>query len=133
MHAAPAYPYDAVGGGCFITGRYQFDEGERCLDLDVDLDALPPYGRLVLSERAIKGMVVELGWTLLTPELTEHIDTLEAELSELRSQLDELSDAMAGMVDVPAVRKALDVVARRVGGKDSLDEWLETLPKVNRR
>lgn len=126
------YPFDSVKGGCFVLGRYEVPRGEKVLDLDIDMDSLPQFGRLCLSEAAVRCMVVELGWELLTPQLSAHLDSLQSEVDDLRAQLDELSDAMVGMVDVPAVRAALEVVARRVAGKDSVGEWLETLPKVGR-
>lgn len=133
MRAQGSYPYDAVGGGCFVTGRYEFAAGERCVVLDIDMDSLPPYGMLCLSERAVACMMNELGWERLSPELNEHLDELESEVERLRSTVEELADAMTGMVDVPAVKAALDVVARRVRGKDGIADWLDTLPKAGAR
>jgi hypothetical protein len=130
MRAVDSYPLDAAFGCCFVLRR---DERERVLDLEVDIDTLPPYGRLCISEAALRCMVVEMGWTLLTPEVqAEHDATLEA-LSDACVQLDELMGAMAGIVNLEAVTRAMEVAARRVAGKDSIEEWVNSLDKAERR
>lgn len=56
MQARNAYPTDAVTGGCFVTRRYEIAPGEKVCDLDIDLDTLPAWGRLVVSELAVRLM-----------------------------------------------------------------------------
>ena len=70
MRALDAYPHDAVIGTCFVTGRYEVAEGEQVLDTGVDVESLPMFGRLCLSEPAVRDMVGTLGWQIATPELS---------------------------------------------------------------
>ena len=133
MRAVPAYPPGVATGGCFITGRYEVGVNERVLDLEVEIDNLPPFGRLCLCEPILQGMVTEMGWRLVTPELQAEHDDLVVELAETHEQLAELMAAMAGIVNLPMVEHAMSVAARKVAGKESVHEWIDSLPKAERR
>jgi hypothetical protein len=110
MQARPAYPVDAVGGACFITGRYEIDEGEQIIDLDRDTDAMPMFGRLCVSELAVRQMNACLGWEVdarLQAKVAEQrtqIRELRTELRTLRASLDSIGEALraAGIVLPPA-------------------------------
>jgi len=56
MQARNAYPVDTCTGGCFVTKRYEIAPGEKVCDLDTDLDTLPAWGRLVVSELGVRMM-----------------------------------------------------------------------------
>lgn len=132
MRSVAAYPLDAVTGGCFVLSRWEVPEGGQVLDLDIDVENLPNFGRLCLSEDAVRTMVTALGWKLLTPEVEAEMDATQEVLSDALVQLDELVEAMAGMVNLPAVERALDVAARRVSGKDSIQEWVDSLDRPSK-
>jgi hypothetical protein len=128
MRAVDHYPPDTVTGACFVLGRFELAPGEMVVDLDRDLEFLPAVGRLCVSEDAVREMNRTLGWRLWTEEAQVEFDaTLEA-LSDVIAQRDELMDAVAGMVNLPAVERALEVAARQIAGKDSIAEWIDTLP-----
>lgn len=127
MRVTDSYPIDTAKGGCFVLGRYEVPPGQHVLALDLDVEMLPPYGRLCLSEEAVRCMVTTMGWKLLTPEMQAEMDATQEVLADALVQLDELVEAMAGMVNLPAVERALDVAARRVAGKDSVADWVASL------
>lgn len=133
MRLEPAYPPDTVTGACFVTGHWQLRPDEQVIDLDIYVDALPPLGRLVISEKAVEQFMNLLGWERADPKMESALEVALEEVELLRGQFDELVEAVEAMVNLPAVNRAIEVAARRVGSKDSLDEWLETLPKAGRR
>ena len=103
MDAVGHYPHDAVKGACFISGRYEVAAGEHVLDTGIDVESLPAYGRLCLSQRAVLDMVETLGLKIATVEMLEaHEAALEA-LSDATAQLGEMKEAMAAMVTVRRV------------------------------
>jgi len=121
------YPGFAVAGSCFMS-RCMLEPGERVLDTDVDVENLPGYGRLVISERMVRDMVPLFGWTLMTPALERNHAELVAELDDTRAQLHDLMEAMAGIVNLPTVERALSIAARQVAGKATVQEWIDSLP-----
>jgi hypothetical protein len=107
MQTRTAYPHDALTGGCFVSGDYSTDE--PIVDLDIYVDALPPFGRLCVSAKGVRMMVAALGWELMTPAFadalrltSEEADRLEHENSALRGALGRVIDAaqLAELVQV---------------------------------
>src|SRR4051812_44307088 len=130
MHATDRYPVNAVKGGCFLLGRYEVGPGHKVMDLDTDLDDLPMHGRLCISEDAVESMVGALGWHLWTQERQDELDAANGALLDACGQLDELMAAMAGLLNIPQVEHAMSVAARKVAGKESVTEWIDSLPKA---
>lgn len=106
MQPRPAYPVDAVTGGCFVTRRYEIAPGEQICDLDCDLDALPPWGRLCVSELGIRMMANCIG--LEIPEqnvmdanarLREENRRLKGDITRMRSAVHQILGAadLAGL------------------------------------
>ena len=95
MRRADVYPHDAVTGCCFVTGDY---EPGNIVDLEVYLDALPPYGRLCLSEKAVRDMVTALGWVWPDPELEASFEESLEQIERLREENMRLRRAVASIL-----------------------------------
>lgn len=106
MQLRDAYPVDTVGGSCFLTGAYEVSEGERVVDLDLDLETKPAWGRVCLSEGAVRQMAVLLGWEI-SPRKAEAISRLRAENGVLRAELAEMRKAVRSVVDGAALAGAM--------------------------
>ncbi len=88
MQLRDHYLNDPVGNSCFITGRYEVAEGERIIDLDLDLETKPAYGRVCLSELAVKLLNQQLGWNVEP----------EAKLTDLRRENKQLREHNAQLL-----------------------------------
>lgn len=92
MERRDHYPTDTVTGGCFLTGDYATDEG--VVDLNVNLDTLPAWGRLCISPKAVRGLVTTLGW-----ELRSEADSkLKVENKRLKAENDRMHAAVDGVL-----------------------------------
>lgn len=98
MQTRDRFPVDAVTGGDFVTGRYQLAPGERVVDLDVDLDALPAWGRLCVHQQTVELMMVALGWTH-DENLTAKNRALQAEVTRLRKVNKQMRNAVLAVID----------------------------------
>lgn len=98
MQARPAYPLDAVTGGCIVTRRYEVAPDEQICDLDVDLDTLPAWGRLCVSELGVRMMANCLGLNIVEPGTLEALkgenDGLRAENTRMRRAFSEIAHAV---------------------------------------
>lgn len=98
MQLRDRFPVDAVTGGDFATGRWEIEPGERVVDLDVDLDALPAWGRLCLHERTVRLMMNTLGWNY-DPEISSKVQKQAAEITRLRKINKQMRDALVSVVE----------------------------------
>ena len=105
MQTLDAYPQRSVGGSCFVTKRYELDEGERVVSLDIDLANLPTHGLLVVSEEAIRQMCVSLGWQT-DVHGAERLAAAQAQVAELEDTNSKLQAALAMVVSVQAITYA---------------------------
>lgn len=105
MRGIDAYPHDAVTGCCFVTGDYSPGE---IVDLEIYLDALPPYGRLCVSGKAVRDMVTALGWTWPSKEQDSEFNELVAENAQLREQNYEMRRACAHILTAANLAKVKD-------------------------
>ena len=109
MRGVDAYPHDAVTGSCFITGDYAPGE---IVDLEIYLDALPPYGRLCVSGKAVRDMVTALGWAWPSAEQDAQLDMLVEANAHLRDENQKMRKAVAAILS-----------AAKLSG---LQEWMVT-------
>jgi hypothetical protein len=97
MHAVQRFPVYAVGNACLVAPSHELEPGERVLDLDIEVDMLPPSGRLCVSEHGVRMMCNELG---LSIDDGREIDELQATIERLRDENDELREAIAQTYNV---------------------------------
>lgn len=98
MQLRDRYPADVVTGGCVITGDYSTDE--PIVDLDLDVDTLPAFGRICISAKGVRLLNRCLGWDV-DPDLPEQLDALRAQLDDaerenlaLRNHLRTVAEAL---------------------------------------
>lgn len=111
MQARPAYPVDAVTGGCFVTRRYEIADGELICDLDCDLEALPAWGRLCVSELGVRMMANCLGIEIPDRDVIRENEELVAANDALSRENDELREAVAQVFDVAKIVNLAQVLA----------------------
>lgn len=102
MRRSDIYPTDALTGSCFVTGDYT---PGNIVDLEIYVDALPPYGRLCLSTKAVRDMVTCLGWRW--PDADLEADLHEANLiaDRLREENHRLRKAVANILKATELAK----------------------------
>jgi hypothetical protein len=81
MKTRATFPAYAVRNADFVTGQRKTG---RVLDLQVDIETLPPVGMLCVHEDTVKAMVTKLGWKLENDEALAHA---ESQVIELKDQL----------------------------------------------
>lgn len=98
MQLRDRYPVDTVTGGCIVTGDYS--NREAIVDLDLDVETLPSFGRICISATGVRLLATCLGWDMdpTLPELRDalqaQVDDLEAENRALRAHLQTIADAL---------------------------------------
>jgi hypothetical protein len=110
MQSRPAYPLDAVTGGCFVTRRYEIAPGEQICDLDCDLEALPAWGRLCVSELGVRMMANCLGIEIPEDNILDANAKLREENRRLRTENTSLRKAIAAVLDAAELAN-LEVIA----------------------
>lgn len=113
------YPATAAGGACFITKRYEVEPGERVIDLQIDLETLPAFGHLCVSEKAVRLLNVELGWDVDT-DVKQKLKEARSRETELRSENRRLRLAINSIIDAAALA-GIDTELLR----DEVDEPVE--------
>lgn len=99
MQVRDVFPVNSVKGGDFVTGRYEVAPGERVVDLDTDLDAMPAWGRLCVHEETVKAMMTALGWELPDEPMARRFQHQAAELARLRKVNKQMRDALIAVVE----------------------------------
>lgn len=108
MRLLSAFPPDSVGGHCFITRKY--DPSEGVIDLNVDLEELPPHGRLCIHPVAVRAMCDLVGWVPVDKaDRKNRLDELDRENADLRRQLAEAQNALSDVL------RARDLVGTMLG------------------
>lgn len=97
-----AYPTDAITGSCFVTGDYT---PGNIVDLEIYVDALPPYGRLCLSEKAVRDMVTALGLKWPSADLEAQLEDAQASVAHLREENQRLRKAVANILRATELAK----------------------------
>lgn len=112
MHAVDRFPVYAVGNACLIAPYHELEPGEQVIDLDLEVEMLPPSGRLCISEHGVRQMAQELG--LSVSDAREN-DELWAINDQLRQENAELREAIVQVFDVAKFVSLAQVLAD-VGG-----------------
>lgn len=98
MQRRDRYPVDVVTGGCLVTGDYS--NREQIVDLDLDVETLPAWGKICISATGVRLMATCLGWNVdptiddQLAQLTAERDELEEENRELKAHLQTIADAL---------------------------------------
>lgn len=90
MKTLTAFPIDTATGACLITRKGDPAKVGRIIQLDVDMEQMPRYGVLCISEKGVEILVAQLGMKVdhgNTQDLQTLNDMLRAELTELRAAL----------------------------------------------
>ena len=116
MRVLDEWPW-GVAYGCDFVDRMRttIEPGERCIDLQLDLEDMVPTGILVLHERTVRDMVIHLGWVLEDPHAPDKL-TAAVELNRaLRQENAALRSALATIAkkssSVPEVSVTADELA----------------------
>jgi len=108
MHVVTRFPVYAVGNACLVAPFHELEPGERVIDLDVEVDMLPPSGRLCISEHGVRLMAKELGLEISDGH---EVDELWAANQRLNDENDELREAIAQIFDVAKFVNLAQVLA----------------------
>jgi hypothetical protein len=86
MQLRDRFPVSAVIGCDFVSRSSELGPGERVVDLDVDLDTLPAWGILCISEATVRNMMALLGFDY-DPDLAANLKACRAENAALKRTL----------------------------------------------
>ena len=107
MQTRTAYPTDTVTGGCFISGDYSTDE--PIVDLDIYIDALPPFGRLCVSAKAVRMLVATMGWQLMSEDVLVGLDEANDDNRRLAAENRRLRNALSNIIEAAALCELVQV------------------------
>ena len=116
MQLRDRYPVDTVTGACLITRR---SDVETIVDLDLDVDTLPAWGRICISESGVRQLMTCLGWELPEENVLDANAKLRADNRSLRTENTALRTAIRNVLDA-ATLAGLEPVAAN-------DELMEAL------
>jgi hypothetical protein len=112
MQLRDRYPVDTVTGACLVTRR---SDVEPIVDLDLDVDTLPAWGRICISQTGVRQLMTCLGWELpeenvlaANAKLRDDNRVLRKENTGLRAAIRNVLDA-ATIAGLDAAASALDV------------------------
>lgn len=128
MKNRTAYPADTATGACLITRSSRVKPGETIIDLQMDVESLPSYGRLCIHEHGVRLLNVQLGWQVRDPDEDEQIEQMRATMEELRSELTAARDALRAVfaaaetvgVELPGEAHALDLERSELPDSDEV-------------
>lgn len=94
MQLRDRLPIDAVTGACIVT--YRSSAEGPFVDLDLDVETLPAYGRICISAEGVELMMTCLGWK------RDHgqVEQSEGQLTALRAENRQLRAALRKLIDV---------------------------------
>jgi hypothetical protein len=92
MKVRATFPAYATKNCDFVSGQ-RLKTG-RVLDLQVDVETLPPVGMLCVHENTVKMMVTKLGWKLENDDALEHAQCQVLELQEQLAGMQEIVGKM---------------------------------------
>jgi len=104
MQLRDRYPDDVVTGGCLITGDYSTDE--PIIDLDIDLDTLPAWGRICISPKGVRLLCRQLDWDV-DPDLPAKVDALQSQVDDLEDENRQLRNHLRTIADALKVSEIM--------------------------
>lgn len=105
MQVRTRFPTGTARNADLITGKYEIKPGDKVLDLDRDLEDMPPFGRMCLHSDTVRLMATTLGWTIEEEASPSKLRKLQSTNDALRAELNELREAL----------RSVFVAADRVG------------------
>jgi hypothetical protein len=107
MQQRQGYPFDALTGGCFISGDYS--TAEPIIDLDIYMETLPPFGRLCVSAKAVRMLVTAMGWELMSEETAEALVDSGHEIKRLASENRALRSSLSHIIEAAALCELVEI------------------------
>jgi hypothetical protein len=104
MQLRDRYPYDTLTGACLVTGSSAV--GEPIVDLDLDVETLPAWGRLCISAQGVRLLNTCLGWNV-DPTVDDQLDQLRAERDELEEANHQLTEKLRTIADALRVSEVM--------------------------
>lgn len=104
MQLRDRFPVDTVTGACLVTGSSS--TREPIVDLDLDVDTLPAWGRVCISAAGVRLLNTCLGWDV-DPTLNDQLDQLRAERDELEEENHQLRDKLRVIADALRVSEVM--------------------------
>jgi hypothetical protein len=104
MQLRSSFPVDTVTGACLITGSSGIDE--PIVDLDLDVDTLPAWGRVCISANGVRLLNTCLGWNV-DPTVDDQLDQLRAERDELEEENHQLREKLRTIADALRVSEVM--------------------------
>lgn len=94
------FPLGTCGGGDFVTGN-PLAPGDRIIDLDLDIEHRPAWGRVCLSESTVRLMAQMIGWEPADDKkVTKKLSQAIHERDVLLRERDMYRDALAKIIDL---------------------------------
>lgn len=94
------FPLGTCGGGDFVTGN-PLAPGDRIIDLDLDIESRPAWGRVCLSESTVKLMAQMIGWEPSEDKkVTKKLAQVQHERDALLAERDMYRDALTKIIDL---------------------------------
>jgi hypothetical protein len=104
MQLRDRYPVDTVTGACLVTGNSTV-KGD-IVDLDLDVDTLPAWGRVCISAEGVRLMATCLGWNV-DPTIDDQLSQLRAERDELEEENHQLREKLRTIADALRVSEVM--------------------------
>lgn len=98
-------PVGAVGGACYISGRMP-GTGEPVIDLELEAEARPSFGRVCVTGEIVKEMAALIGWVEYSPADKERVKLLREHIGDLTAERDALR---AGILAIYNAAKLADI------------------------
>jgi hypothetical protein len=105
MQLRNAFPLDTVTGACLVTGSSDLKHGP-IVDLDLDLETLPAWGRICISAQGVRLLNTCLGWNV-DPTIDDQLDQLRAERDELEEENHQLKEKLRTIADALRVSEVM--------------------------
>src|SRR5262245_111874 len=112
MQRRDSYPLDTVTGACLVTGSSDLKHGP-IVDLDLDVETLPAWGRVCVSAQGVRLMATCLGWNV-DPTIDDQLDQLRAERDELEEENHQLRKVLSAVTDALRVAEVMALASADV-------------------
>jgi len=94
MKTLEAFPIDTATGACLILRKSDPAKVGRIVQLDVDLEGMPPFGVLCISEKGVEVLNAQLDLKVVPKGTRDEVKVKNAELESMRADNDQLRAAL---------------------------------------